>query len=126
MSICRTAALLAPASKSCLGEDHPNSAAARAYRLQPLQALAKASYRKPMLVPYWIECLYAPGVGITAQSELDTLALLENAFGGEIRPGRVARVHDATELDHNHVVPNMGNWLKRGVWYPRGYEDSAQ
>ena len=126
MLICRTAALPASDSKSCSGENHLNSAVVRAYRLQPLQALAKASYRKPMLVPDWIECLNAPGVGITAQSELDALALLENAFGGEIRPRRVARVHDATELDHNHVVPNMGNWLKRGVWYPRGYEDSAQ
>lgn len=79
-----------------------------------------------MLVPYWIDCLDAPGVGITAQSETDALTLLEKAFGGGRKPSRVSRIHDATELDQNHVVPNMGNWLKRGVWYPIGYEDVAE
>jgi hypothetical protein len=75
-----------------------------------------------MLVPYWIECVDAPGVGITAQSEADALTLLEQAFGGERRPRHVSRIQDATELDQNHVVPNMGNWLRRGVWYPIGFE----
>ena len=79
-----------------------------------------------MLVPYWIECEDAPAVGITAQSEADALALLEKAFGSERRPSHVIRIHDATELDQNHVVPNMGNWLKRGVWYPLGYEEVAE
>lgn len=92
----------------------------------PLRTLGFAPYRGPMLVPYWIECLDAPGVGITAQSEADALSLLETAFGGERRARHVSRVHDATELDQNHVVPNMGNWLKRGVWYPLGHEDEAE
>lgn len=79
-----------------------------------------------MLMPYWIECHDASGVGITAQSEADALMVFENAFGNERQPQSVARVHNATELDQNHVVPNMGNWLKRGVWYPRGFEDVAE
>lgn len=79
-----------------------------------------------MLAPYWIDCDDAPGVGITAQSETDALVLLEKAFGSRRHPGRVIRVHDVTELDQNHVVPNMGNWLRRGVWYPLGYEDVAE
>lgn len=34
-----------------------------------------------MLLPYWIDCVDAPGVGITAQSQADALALFKNAFG---------------------------------------------
>jgi hypothetical protein len=79
-----------------------------------------------MLVPYWIECVDAPGVGITARSEADALALFEAAFGDERRPVATKPIQDASELDQGHVVPNMGNWLKRGVWYPRGYENVAE
>ncbi|WP_308515722.1 hypothetical protein [Sphingomonas flavescens] len=79
-----------------------------------------------MLIPYWIECDGSPGVGITAQSEADALLLLEKAFGNQRGPTRVTRIHDATDLDQNHVVPNMGNWLKRGIWYPLGHENIAE
>lgn len=78
-----------------------------------------------MLVPYWIDCVDAPGVGITARSEADALALLEDAFAGERRAHHVRPIRNASELDQGHVVPNMGNWLKRGVWYPLGYENVA-
>ena len=79
-----------------------------------------------MLIPYWIECVDAPGVGITASSEADALKLLAEAFGGERDVEHIAVLRNASELDQNHVVPNMGNWLKRGVWYPLGYEDVAR
>lgn len=79
-----------------------------------------------MLIPYWVECADAPGVGITAQSETDALTLFDEAFGNERPPRQVSRVHDASELDQSHVVPNMGNWLRRGVWYPLGYEEVAE
>ena len=79
-----------------------------------------------MLVPFWISCVDAPGVGITAQSEADALDLFEAAFGSDRRPHLVKLVRDASELDRGHVVPNMGNWLKRGIWYPLGYEDIAK
>jgi hypothetical protein len=74
-----------------------------------------------MLVPYWIECIDAPGVGITASSEADALALLGKAFGSERRPENITVLRSVSELDQNHVVPNKGNWLKRGIWYPLGY-----
>ena len=79
-----------------------------------------------MLVPYWIECVDAPGEGITARSEADALGLFEAAFGHERRLSHLQLVHDASELDQGHVVPNMGNWLRRGIWYPLGYEHVAE
>jgi hypothetical protein len=78
-----------------------------------------------MLVPYWIECVDGSGVGITARSETDALGLFEAAFGDGRRADQVKLVHDASELDQNHVAPNMGNWLRRGIWYPVGYENVA-
>lgn len=83
-------------------------------------------YSTPVLVPYWIECANAPGVGVTARSEEDALSLLRDAFGGEREPSSVKPIHDASELDQGHVVPNMGNWLRRGIWYPLGHEHVAK
>lgn len=28
------------------------------------------------------------------------------------------------DLDQGHVVPNMGNIFKRGIWWPLGYTHS--
>jgi hypothetical protein len=63
------------------------------------------------------------GVGITAHSEDDARALFHVAWPKgheivEIRP-----IADMREIDQNHVAPNMGNWLRRGIWYPQGYAD---
>ncbi len=79
-----------------------------------------------MMVPYWINCADAPGVGITARDDADALSLFEAAFGQERQLSHLQPVHDASELDQSHVVPNMGNWLRRGIWYPLGYEHVAK
>ncbi len=79
--------------------------------------------------PHWItvEPAHGPpvlnlGVGITAASEAEARAMFAAAFGAAHRIAQVRAVMDADELDRKHVVPNMGNMLKRGVWFPRGYE----
>ncbi|WP_332752607.1 hypothetical protein [Sphingomonas sp. RB1R13] len=79
-----------------------------------------------MMVPYWIKGDDSPGVGITARDKDDALSLFEAAFGDERKASEVTRIHDVSELDQGHVVPNMGNWLKRGVWYPLGHETVAE
>ena len=83
-------------------------------------------YSAGMLVPYWIKCEDSPGVGVTARSESDALSLFEAAFGRERKASYATPIHDASKLDQAHVVPNMGNWLKRGIWYPLGYERIAE
>ena len=30
-----------------------------------------------------------------------------------------------TMLDEKHVIPNMGNLLRPGVWFPLGYPDPS-
>ncbi|MFC3643233.1 hypothetical protein [Aquibium oceanicum] len=75
-----------------------------------------------MLIPYWIEFENASGVGITARSEDDALALLARVFGNERQPLQISPIDDLSHLDQEHVVPNMGNWLRRGIWYPLGFD----
>lgn len=76
--------------------------------------------------PYWVKLLLLPvptplnlGVGVTAASEAgarDTvMAAVEGAGIVSVTP-----VSDVTDLDQRHVVPNMGNILVPGIWFPLG------
>jgi hypothetical protein len=83
-----------------------------------------------MLRPYWItlERITEPsplnlGVGITARSESDARALFEQAWGTEYRIEIIEAVDDMRSIEQNHVAPNMGNHMVRGIWFPLGHED---
>ena len=85
---------------------------------------------------YWVRVLASPthiempmgirrGIGITATSMTDALGILQEAILKEDTDEfelDVKEISELSKLDQNHVVPNMGNHLKRGVWYPLGYE----
>lgn len=72
--------------------------------------------------PYWIDIEGQLGVGITARSDEDAIMIFEAAFGSQVRAGQIRAIGDMNELDQGHVIPNMGNWFKRGIWFPLGYE----
>lgn len=74
------------------------------------------------MLPYWISVEGQLGVGITARCETDALELFRLAFGSQDQVIGLRAMGDMTELNQRHVTPNMGNWLKRGIWYPLGYE----
>jgi len=70
--------------------------------------------------PYWITIEGRLGVGVTAQNDQEALAIAAPALGtSEARS--VTPISTLEELDQRHVVPNMGNWLKRGIWFPQGF-----
>ena len=73
--------------------------------------------------PYWIrtERRMSLGVGVTAQSPEDAISLVRQAWPND-RIVDIQTVADVAELDQAHVVPNMGNWLRRGIWFPLGYD----
>ena len=82
-----------------------------------------------MLRPYWITLRRriepSPlnlGVGITADSEIDARNLFMERIGGEERILEIKLIENMGVLDENHVVPNMGNPLLRGIWFPLGYD----
>jgi len=78
------------------------------------------------LTAFWITSLlrHAPlGFGVTAWSRDDAFAIIE-AFGyGRFLPENLVEVTVVegikfAELDHVHVVNNMGPIAVRGLWYP--------
>ena len=60
------------------------------------------------------------GMGVTGRDEADVRTLAAMAEPVTIKTLR--EVKSVDELDQGHVVPNMGNMLKRGIWFPKGYE----
>lgn len=80
-----------------------------------------------MLEPYWIKTSKPidPGYGITARSEEDAETLLNLVLPSDCRVMKIEPLEDAGSLDQKHVVPDMGNMLRRGIWYPLGYSHLA-
>jgi hypothetical protein len=86
---------------------------------------------------YWItfdfkSADYSPpgtlvGCGVTAHSYEDAMELIkEKVFKGNKMPMVNSAVEnvDVSSLDPGHVLPNIGNVFRRGIWYPLGYEIS--
>ena len=77
--------------------------------------------------PYWVSLVNAPfglerGLGITAIDEADVRRLAGEAAGRDVALESIRWIRDAAELDVNHVVPSMGNLLRHGMWFLRGFE----
>jgi len=66
------------------------------------------------------------GCGVTAHSYEDALEILQdNVFTGKALPPVLSMIEDVdvSNLDPNHVLPNIGNPLRRGIWFPLAYAD---
>jgi hypothetical protein len=74
--------------------------------------------------PFWITTNEPMklGYGVTAHSAEDAEALLRLVVPAEYAINDITWVRDVQLLDQGHVVPNMGNLLKRGIWFPLGYD----
>lgn len=73
-----------------------------------------------MLTAFWFRTSKGPGYGVTAFSKKDAEQLLRNLGyprAGEAVTGCVEGISHA-QLDQNHVVPNSGPIVVRGVWFP--------
>jgi hypothetical protein len=65
------------------------------------------------------------GCGVTAFDSQDAIKILSATvfFGRESIPiSSVNEDIDIRTLDENHVLPNIGNVVIRGVWFPIGFE----
>jgi hypothetical protein len=63
------------------------------------------------------------GVGVTAATKEDALDLVRSELlGGDPLPAvvDVREDVDVGTLDPSHVLPNMGDPSRRGIWFPRG------
>ena len=81
---------------------------------------------------FWIEFANAKdaptgmgwGCGVTAHTFEDALSIIsENALQGRELPELKNFIEDVvvSDLDKNHVLPNIGNIFVRGIWFPLGF-----
>ena len=64
------------------------------------------------------------GCGVTASSLDEALAILrEQVFRSDTLPHLEKSIEDVplSEIDPKHVLPNCGEFSRRGVWFPLGY-----
>ncbi|HXC53998.1 MAG TPA: hypothetical protein VNU97_01765 [Rhizomicrobium sp.] len=91
----------------------------------------------PNLRRYWFEfeslgqdttAILKLGCGVTAYDEKDATALIrDRIFSGAALPHvrKIVADIDVRSLDQDHVVPNMGSVVWRGIWFPTGYEHNG-
>ena len=66
----------------------------------------------------------AYGCGVTGYNYEDAIKLVQTQVftdGPMPDPVRLVENVDVSQLNTNHVLPNMGNPLARGIWFPLGY-----
>lgn len=74
-----------------------------------------------MLTAFWFTTNKGLGYGVTAASQAEAERLLQQ-FGYPLSGIKVTGViHNVQhkDLDQNHVAPNAGPMVVRGIWYPR-------
>jgi len=79
-----------------------------------------------MLKRYWLETnnqnRFPLGIGVTAFSEQDLKNILNEKIGEPIIIESIIMIKSIDELEQNHVVPNMEEFVSRGVWFPKGFK----
>ena len=74
-----------------------------------------------LLTRYWFQSKNYAGIGVTAYSKEDAIALIKSeilVMAYEPNFESCIENIDIQELDINHVRPNMGDCTRRGVWFP--------
>lgn len=82
---------------------------------------------KSLLNRYWIETTefgnqFGYGIGVTAYSEEDAQLILSQKISKKFEIKSLTIINSIEELEQNHVVPNMEEFIHRGIWYPKGYK----
>jgi hypothetical protein len=105
--------------------------------LERIRALFQApEVDKVVVRRFWFEFSADPGTslpagvrlgcGVSAYDYDDALQIIQTSvFKNGALPTIARDIEDVdvSELDANHVRPNMGDVLRRGIWFPLGYDE---
>jgi len=70
---------------------------------------------------FWVPVPGHFGIGVTTYTVEEALRLAQEMAeqrGWQVEVAQVVEDVDIHQLDQQHVVPNMGAWSDRGVWFP--------
>jgi hypothetical protein len=69
------------------------------------------------------------GCGVTAHNSEDAMTILRTQVfdsGAELKIEASIEDVDVQALDSHHVLPNMGDVTRRGVWFPLSYQSTSR
>ena len=74
-----------------------------------------------MLKPFWFHTDHGLGFGVTTESRQAAEKLLQDYRypDGDLNIVAVTENVRFEDLDQNHVAPNAGPMVVRGIWYPQ-------
>jgi len=89
--------------------------------------MARKRRMDKLLHTYWIVFKNPPvgmrlGCGVTAYNYDDAVLLLNKTLFDKAQLPQIEQVTEdikVTDLEQNHVIPNMGVINLRGVWFPK-------
>ena len=64
-------------------------------------------------------------VGVTAWTEEDALNLIrDNILSKKQLPDlkNIQEINSLDDLDQGHIIPNMDEFVSRGIWFPIGFK----
>ncbi len=64
------------------------------------------------------------GIGVTHENLTDAIYAIKEKMGlASVWPDafEVTEITSIDMLDARHVVPNKGNFMQQGIWFPQGY-----
>ena len=63
------------------------------------------------------------GCGVTASSKEEALEMLRQRVFASYMPSIEKSTEDVeiSNLDPNHILPNIGDPSQKGIWFPQGY-----
>lgn len=67
------------------------------------------------------------GCGVTAYTKEDAISIITKTVFLQKKLPNIASVAedvDIRSLDQGHVIPNMESPVWRGVWFPRGFNET--
>jgi hypothetical protein len=85
-------------------------------------------FESPRLGEHGHPAIKMAGCGVTASDLEDALSLLKQHVFPTGLPsiGGLVEDVDVSTLDQGHVLPNMGNVLVRGIWFPVGFTPESR
>lgn len=82
---------------------------------------------KTLLFRYWIKTTefgnqFGYGIGVTAYSQEDAQFILSQKINKKLKIESFTVINSLEDLEQNHVLSNMEEFIHRGIWYPKGYK----